>query len=62
MNDLISMCAGNFLERLIHYSTIGFGKRIATKVANFFGFEDCGCSERQRKLNKLFGCKEGIQL
>lgn len=56
------MCLGNILERIIHYSTIGFGKRIAIKVANFFGFEDCGCSERQKKLNKLFGCKEGIQL
>lgn len=56
------MCVGNILERIIHYSTIGFGKKIAMKVANFLGFEDCGCSERQRKLNEWFGCKQGIEL
>lgn len=56
------MCLGDWLERIIHYSTIGFGKRIATKVANFFGFEDCGCSERQRKINEFFNCKKGIRL
>lgn len=56
------MCIGNILERIIHYSTIGFGKKIATKIANWLGFEDCGCSERQRKLNEWFGCKQGIEL
>lgn len=56
------MCIGDILERIIHYSTIGFGKKIAVRVANSLGFEDCGCSSRQRKLNELFGCKKGIQL
>ena len=56
------MCVGDILERIIHYSTIGFGKRIAERVANFLGFEDCGCSERQRRINELFGCKKGIRL
>ena len=52
------MCLGDIIERIIHYSTIGFGKSIAQRVANFFGFEDCGCSERQEKLNAIFGCKK----
>lgn len=56
------MCLGDIIERIIHYSTIGFGKSIAQRVANFFGFEDCGCSERQEKLNAIFGCKKGIKL
>jgi len=56
------MCVGDILERIIHYSTIGFGKKIATKIANWLGFESCGCSERQRKLNDFFGCKQGISL
>ena len=56
------MCVGDWLERIIHYLTIGFGKRIAVKVANFFGFEDCGCSERQIKINDFFKCKKDIKL
>ena len=57
----MNICIGDILERIIHYSTIGFGKKIAIKVANFFGFEDCGCSERQEKLNNWSGCKKGIK-
>lgn len=56
------MCVGDWLERIIHYSTIGFGKKVAMKVANWLGFEDCGCSERQRKINQFFGCKKDIKL
>ena len=56
------MCVGDWLERIIHYSTIGFGKKVAVKVANSLGFEDCGCSERQRKINEFFGCKKDIKL
>ena len=56
------MCVGDWLERIIFYLTIGFGKRIAESVARFFGFESCGCSERQRRLNDFFGCKKDIKL
>ena len=56
------MCIGDIIERIIHYLTIGFGKKIATKIANLLGFESCGCSERQQYLNDLFGCNKGIQL
>ena len=56
------ICLGDILERIIYYSTFSFGKTIATKVANFFGFESCGCSERQQKLNDWSGCKKGIRL
>ena len=56
------ICLGDWIERLIHYSTIGFGKRIAIKISNWLGFEDCGCSERQRKINEFFGCTKDIKL
>lgn len=32
-------------------------KAVAKKVANAFGFEDCGCEERQAKLNGLIRYK-----
>ena len=56
------MCLGDIIERIIHYSTIGFGKKVAQKVANLLGFEDCGCSKRQQYLNDLCGCNKGIKL
>jgi len=56
------ICLGDILERIIYYSTFSFGKRVATKVANLFGFESCGCSERQQRLNEWSGCKKGIKL
>ena len=55
-------CVGDWIERIIHYSTIGFGKTIAMKVAHSLGFEDCGCSDRQRKINEFFGCTKDIKL
>ena len=56
------MCVGDWIERIIHYTTIGFGKKVAMKVANFLGFEDCKCSERQRRINEFFNCKKDIKL
>ena len=56
------MCVGDWIERIIHYSTIGFGKKVARQVANWFGFEDCGCSERQRRINEFFNCNKGVNL
>jgi hypothetical protein len=58
----IRLCIGDFVERLIHYSTFGFGKKISTRIANWMGFEDCGCSKRQTKLNELGNCYKRIKL
>jgi hypothetical protein len=56
------MCVGDWIQKLIHILSFGTGKKIATKIANLLGFEDCGCSERQRKINQWFGCKKDIKL
>lgn len=56
------ICIGDFVERLIHYSTFGFGKKISNRIANWMGFESCGCSERQRRLNEFGNCYKGVQL
>lgn len=56
------MCVGDWIEKLIRIISLGTGKRFALWIANRLGFEDCGCSERQKRINKLFGCKEGIRL
>ena len=55
-------CLGDKVQRLINVITLGMGKRIATKVSNFLGFEDCGCSKRQEWLNNKFGCNKDIKL
>lgn len=51
------MCVGDWIQKVINFVTMGFGKSIAQKIAEWLGFEDCGCSERQRKINEFFGCK-----
>ena len=56
------MCVGDWLQKLINFVTMGFGKPIAQKVANWFGFEDCGCSKRQQLINDIFKCNKGVQL
>ena len=56
------MCVGDWIAKVIEIISLGTGKKFATKIANLLGFEDCGCSARQKALNKLFGCKEGISL
>ena len=56
------MCVGDFIQKVIHFISLGTGKRIATYIANLLGFEDCGCSKRQQRINDLFGCNKGIQL
>jgi len=58
----IKICFGDIAERLIHYSTFGFGKTYATRIANWMGFEDCGCSRRQTKWNELGNCYKKIKL
>ena len=58
----MNICLGDIVERLIHYTTFGFGKKGAEKIAHLLGFESCGCSERQQKLNKIFNCNKGIKI
>jgi hypothetical protein len=31
---------------------------LAKKIAKLFGYEDCGCTRRQQKLNKLIPYKK----
>jgi|TARA_R100000479_G_scaffold121033_1_gene62229 hypothetical protein len=48
------MKLGDLLEKVIHIITFGQGKRIAKYIAiKYFGYEDCGCDERKKKLNKI---------
>lgn len=56
------MCIGDKIQIIINKVTFGFGKAFASKIANFLGFEDCGCSKRQQWLNTKFGCKKNISL
>lgn len=54
---------GNIVEGLINVITLGWGKELASWVAwNVFGKTDCGCEARRVWLNKIMGCKDGIQL
>ena len=32
--------------------------RLAEKIAHLLGYEDCGCTRRKSKLNKLFSYKK----
>ena len=47
------MKLGDKLEKLINIITFGYGKKIATKVANKLGYEDCGCEQRKKYLNGI---------
>lgn len=45
---------GDVIEKITHFF---FLDRLAKKVANLFGEEDCGCTRRRDKLNKKFPIK-----
>ena len=45
------MGLGTLLEKIINVITLGYGKRIATWVANKLGKEDCGCNDRKNNLD-----------
>ena len=49
---------GNIVEGIISVLTLGWGKELATWIANKLGYSDCGCEKRRIYLNELFGCKE----
>jgi len=53
---------GNIVEGVINVVTFGWGKDLASYIANKLGYESCGCEERRIWLNEFFGCKEGIKL
>lgn len=55
------MKLGDFVEKVIRTMTFGYGKTIAKFVAKLFGYKDCGCDERQEKLNKYIITKDGIK-
>ena len=44
---------GDLLETIINIVTLGKGKAIATWVAKKYGYEDCGCDKRKKKLNEF---------
>lgn len=52
---------GNIVEGFINIFTLGRGKDISTWIAIKLGYESCGCEERRIWLNKIVGCKDGIQ-
>jgi hypothetical protein len=47
---------GNMVESVIDLVCLGRGKEIATEIANYFGYKDCGCDKRKAWLNKIVGC------
>ena len=55
------MKLGDLVEKLIRLITFGYGKRMAKSIAKLFGYKDCGCDERQEKLNKYIITKDGIK-
>lgn len=48
------MGLGDIVEKVIHVITFGQGKCFATFIVKLFGYDDCGCTRRKSKLNKLF--------
>ena len=45
---------GDLIEKIIRIITLGYGKKIAKKIAKAFGYKDCGCDKRKAWLNKQF--------
>jgi hypothetical protein len=58
----MNICIGDITAKIISVLTFGFGKKIAARLAALMGFSDCGCTERQRKMNDWGGCKKNIKL
>jgi len=45
---------GDWLEFLIDFFTLGYGKRISEWIAiDVLGYQSCGCCQRKEWLNKL---------
>jgi len=46
---------GDTIAKFTHF--VGLDK-LAERIANALGYEDCGCTRRQSTLNKLFPYKK----
>ena len=46
---------GDTIAKITHFFGIDI---LAKKIAKLFGKEDCGCTRRQKKLNKIFSYKK----
>lgn len=56
--DFCQIKLGTWLKHLINILTLGTGKYIASWIAvDLFGFQTCGCCEREQWLNRLT-CKK----
>jgi len=63
MKKICIIKVGNIVAGVLDVIFLGRAKDIAGWIAmRVFGRESCGCIERQRYLNELFGCNEGIRL
>lgn len=63
MGKICIIKVGNIVSAILDIIFLGRAKDIAGWIAiDLLGKESCGCIERQRYLNELFGCKEGIKI
>lgn len=46
---------GDTIAKIMHFFAID---KLAEKIANALGYEDCGCTRRKTTLNKLFPYKK----
>ena len=49
---------GDDIAKITHATRLD---KVAMKIANLFGKEDCGCDERRELLNKIFPYTETPQ-
>lgn len=64
MKKICIIRLGDFVHGLLLLISFGWSVHIAKWFfVDILGKESCGCIERQRYLNELFGCEEkGIKL
>jgi len=63
MKPICLIKVGNIVAGLLDVILLGRAKDIAGFIAiRLLGKQSCGCLERQRYLNELFGCEDGIKL
>ena len=55
MKNQESKGLGDTIAKFTHF--VGLDK-LAERIANAFGYEDCGCTRRKTTLNKLFPYKK----
>lgn len=63
MKKICIIKVGNILAGLFDVILLGRAKDVAGWIAiNIFNTPDCGCVRRQKYLNELFGCEDGVKL